>query len=333
MPLCVVAVQDLRLPVPGEVTVTKISSRPYAGDADLALLIAFAQQATAARLPRATYMKAGDIVWALYTPNVDPFANIHLWFDDDGLAAYAWFEPPLHLDFEVRPGVALDGPITAAVLGWGEQLRRSLGEASDVPRAYSSLGGDTLSAVALNSDYERIALLTATGFEKVERHNVHYSRSLEVAIPEPDLPHGMRLRHATEADLVARAEVHRDSWSVWGRSNVTPETYSRLRGAPVYDQELDVVLEDGSGRLISYCIGWLDAANGVGHFEPVGCRPAYTGRGFARAVTFEGLRRMRARGLHTAYVGTASVNERTLALYPSCGFEEIDRAHHYLKRV
>jgi ribosomal protein S18 acetylase RimI-like enzyme len=102
---------------------------------------------------------------------------------------------------------------------------------------------------------------------------------------------------------------------------------------PVYDPELDVVLEDGSGRFLSYCIGWLDRANGFGHFEPVGCRPNFTGRGYARAVTIEGMRRMQARGMHTALVATASVNERARVLYPSCGFVEVDCAHHNTKNI
>ena len=134
-----------------------------------------------------------------------------------------------------------------------------------------------------------------------------------------------------DADLEARVDVHRDAWSVWGRSTVTVETYRRLRSAPLYDPELDIVLEDPSGRFLSYCIGWMDIANGIGHFEPVGCRPDFTGRGYARTVTIEGLRRMQARGLHTALVGTESVNQRAQVLYPSCGFEEVDRAHYYVK--
>jgi len=120
---------------------------------------------------------------------------------------------------------------------------------------------------------------------------------------------------------------------VWGQSSITVGTYRKLRSAPLYDQELDVVLEDSDGRFLSYCIGWQDIANGFGHFEPVGCRPDFTGRGYARAVTIEGLRRMQARGLHTALVSTASVNQRARVLYPSCGFVEADRAYYYVKEL
>ena len=143
----------------------------------------------------------------------------------------------------------------------------------------------------------------------------------------------MRLRHATEADLEARVDVHRDAWSVWCLSRATIENYRQLRNCPIYDPELDVVLEGATGRFLAYCIGWLDVANGFGHFEPVGCRPAFTGRGYARAVTIECMHRMQARGMRTALVQTASVNQRARVLYPACGFAEVDRAYHYTKRV
>ncbi len=106
-----------------------------------------------------------------------------------------------------------------------------------------------------------------------------------------------------------------------------------LSGEVLLDPELDVVLEDSRGRFLSYCIGWLDVANALGHFEPVGCRPDFTGRGYARAVTIEGLRRMQARGMRIALVGTEGINERARVLYPSCGFVEVDRAYFYVKPV
>ncbi|MGB0061833.1 GNAT family N-acetyltransferase, partial [Candidatus Binatus sp.] len=164
--------------------------------------------------------------------------------------------------------------------------------------------------------------------------SMFYSRSLaDAPIAQPELPAGLRLRHATDDDLGARVEVHRDAWSVWGPSKITIENYRRLRAAPQYDPELDVVLEDAGGRFLSYCIGWADTTNGIGHFEPLGCRHDSTGRGYARAVTLEGMRRMQMRGLHTALVATESVNQRARVLYPSCGFVEVDRAHFYVRQL
>jgi ribosomal protein S18 acetylase RimI-like enzyme len=311
------------------------SSRAYAGIEDLHRLIEFAQLATGARLPGSTYMKGGDVVWALYGSKPgDP--NIRLWFDDDGLAAYALFEPPLSVDIDIRPSAAQDDLLLEEILQWAEERRRSLGRLGKetLPKALAMLGEDTISTKALDSDLRRIALLRRNGYTRTDRYHVLYSsRLVEAPIDPPELAPGLTLRHATDDDLEARVEVHRDAWSVWGQSKVTVETYRRLRAAPLYDPELDVVLEDSAGKFLSYCIGWADAANRVGHFEPVGCRPDSTRRGYARAVSIEGLRRMRARGLHTALVGTESVNPRAQRLYKSCGFVEVDRAHYYVKKL
>ena len=318
---------------------TPFSSRVYAGNADLHTLVEFARQTTGARWPRATYQKVGDVVWMLYAAGFDP--NIRLWFDADGLAAYAWFEPPAGVDFgfDIRTGLSPDESLADEILEWADERRQILARLGREPtsKAYAMLLGDTLTATklsstALDSDAARISLLERHGFRRLDGFTVLYSRSLVGApISAPELPAGLRLRHATDADLEARVDVHCDAWSVWGPSRVTVENYRRLRSAPVYDPELDVVLEDPDGKFLSYCIGWADTANAIGHFEPVGCRPDSIGRGYARAVTIEAMRRMQARGLRTALVGTASVNERARVLYPSCGFVEVDRAHYYLK--
>ena len=313
---------------------TSFTSRAYAGSADLNRLIDFAQKATGARWPRSTYMKAGDVVWTLYGSKPGD-TNIRLWFDSSRLAAYALFEPPLTVDFDIRPGASPDDSLADEILRWAEERRRNLGRlgTETIPKAYAMLGENTLSTKALDSDPGRVSLLNRNGYSRTDRFHVLYSRSLvEAPIAQPDLDAGLRLRHTTDADLDARVDVHRDAWSVWGKSKVTVESYRRLRSAPIYDPELDVVLENAAGKFLSYCIGWRDAANGIGHFEPVGCRPDFAGRGYARAVTIEGLRRMQARGLHTALVGTESINRRARVLYPSCGFVEVDRAHYYVKQ-
>ena len=310
------------------------ASRAYAGAPDLHLLIEFTERAAKARWPRSTYKKVGDVVWMMPGSDLNP--NIRLWFDGTDLVAYALFEPPLNVEFDVQPGLALYDSVGHEILKWAESRRRSLAQTGKqgILKALAMLGYETVClTMALDSDPQRISLLERHGFRRTDGFDVLYRRSLKDPVSSPELDPSLRLRHATDADLEARVDVHRDAWSVWGPSAATVETYRRLRSAPVYDPELDVVLEDASGRFLSYCIGWLDIANGFGHFEPVGCRPDFTGRGHARAVTIEGMRRMQARGMHTALVATASVNERARVLYPSCGFVEADRAHHYTKKL
>jgi hypothetical protein len=62
-------------------------------------------------------------------------------------------------------------------------------------------------------------------------------------------------RHATDSDVEARAELHRDSWSCLGAVPVQRESLTAACGLnPVYEESLDVVVEDEAGRLLSYCI-------------------------------------------------------------------------------
>jgi len=236
------------------------------------------------------------------------------------------------------PACPLHDSIGGEILTWAESRGRDLARAGkqSMPKALAMLGHDTVClATALESDAQRISLLEHHGFRRTDGFNVLYSRSLKDSISLPKLDPSLRLRHVTDADLEERIDLHRDAWSVWGSgpSSRTVENYRSLRNAPIYDPELDVVLEDTGDIFLAYCIGWLDLANGFGHFEPVGCRPNFTRRGYARVVTLEGMRRMRKRGMHTALVATASVNERARVLYPSCGFVEVERAYHYVKGV
>lgn len=311
-------------------------SRPYRS-ADMAAVVRFATEATAARLPGLTYWNPGDIAWqfAGFPEGTDFSGFARIWEDASGEAvALAVFEPPLNFEFDVLPRVAFQAGIETEALAWAEARRREPRAADGaVPKAYAMLGEQTLSTTALDSDVKRIAFLEANGYGNVERHSVRYARRLDAEVPRPVLPVGMRLRHATDADVEARADLHRDAWSVWGPSRFSAESYRRTRANALYDETLDIVVEATEGRLMSYCICWFDQENGIGHFEPVGTRPASAGQGLGRAVVTEGLRRLRERGAHTALIGTASINAAALRTYAACGFELVDRQHYYSKVI
>jgi ribosomal protein S18 acetylase RimI-like enzyme len=316
------------------IVMDSLTSRPYSGADDIDLLLQFASETSRLRWPRPGYKKVGDMAWALFAVGFDG-RNIRLWFEGARLIGYAMFEAPLEVSFDIRPGSPHHDAIGSEMLLWAEDRRRSLLQSGPqkLPKALAMLGDNAISATALDSDERRISLLTRSGYARTDRFRPLYSRSLADPVVVPELAAGLRLRHATNADLEARVDVHRDAWSVWGPSRATVEGYRYLRSAPIYNPELDVVLEDADGRFLSYCIGWLDTAGGFGHFEPVGCRPDFTGRGYARAVILEAMRRMRERGMHTALVATESVNERALMFYPSCGFTEVAREYYYAKTV
>jgi ribosomal protein S18 acetylase RimI-like enzyme len=261
---------------------------------------------------------------------------VRVWEDPAGrVVTLAVFEPPLNFQFDVDPRLGMDEALLADIFGWVEARRLdALGNEVEIPKAYAMLGHDTLSVLALDSDTARIAYLEANGYHKVERHNVAYDRSLAgPKLEVPPLPAGMRFRHATADDLDARAELHREAWSVWGPSQFSVSRYARLRSTPNYDETLDVVVEGPDGRLLSYCLAWFDPQNRIGHFEPVGTRPEVAGQGLGRAVVLEGLRRLQERGALTAFIGTASVNAPALRTYTACGFHFVEREHFYSKSM
>jgi ribosomal protein S18 acetylase RimI-like enzyme len=293
-----------------------ISARPYAGASDLPALIEFAQRT------------AGGRATAYYHPG--DFVCVRLWVDDGGVVACAIFEPPMVLQFEVDAAVPEREALHAEILRWAESRRARVDPRQPVPRGYEMLGADTLATFVLDSDEDRIGLLRRDGFTPHERGNHRLAQDLRAEIPAPVLPAGAVARHVRDVELEERVDLHRDAWSVWGASSFDLAAYRRLRAAPLYDRELDIVLEV-EGRLVSYCVCWTDSVNGIGLFEPVGTRPSCAGRGYGKAVMAEGLRRLRARGMGRAIVSTATVNPGALALYRSSGFSLVDEEHGYVK--
>ena len=114
---------------------------------------------------------------------------------------------------------------------------------------------------------------------------------------------------------------------------MTLEAYRRLRQAPVYLPDLDLVAVTPEGEFASYCICWLDPQNKVGEFEPVGTRAAYRRMGIGKAVMYEGMRRLKALGAETAIVISSGSNAASRRLYESVGFEIIDSEYLYGKKL
>lgn len=304
-----------------------ITSRPYAGVSDLPSLIEFAQRVGASS-NRPSYYHPGDVVWQLSA--FDATDDVRLWFEGAHVVGCGIFEPPLTFQFEVDPGSEAREALAAGIVAWAED-RHATATPTGVPIAYGHLRG-ALSVPVSSDDHTRVRVLASRGFTRTRAAGIRYEQSLQQQPPAPALPSGAIARHALPTDIEERVDLHRDAWSVWGTSTFSLEQYTRLRAAPLYDPDLDVVV-DLDGRLVSYCIGWLDDINEVGYFEPVGTRPAYAGRGFGRAAITEGLRRMRARGMSIARVGTASINAPAQALYQSSGFVERGQETFYSKDV
>jgi len=148
--------------------------------------------------------------------------------------------------------------------------------------------------------------------------------------PQVEPPPGFRLRTVRPADFAHRVELHR---AVWAPSRVTEESFRNVQAAWPYRADLDCVIEAPDGRLVSYCLAWLDPDNRVGEFEPVGTLAEFRRRGLATAVCRFALRRLEEEGAKRVVVGAATNPENLgpKTLYESIGFTEASRWLRYVR--
>ncbi len=311
---------------------------------DLPQLQAFISGNALARAPVPVYLMTSDVAWRL--PGSAPQHNLRLWHDDRGLAGFVWFEPYTGMEFDLRHDLHYDHPVAADMLAWGAARRRefepayprfidltSMDEWTEEiqhPRAPASDGRRCLTTTAFDEDAPRVAFLEANGYRATQHFMPDYRRDLHAPIPSSRLGNDMQLRHVTDADLEERVAVHRASWL---RSTWSMEAYLKIRASDVYDSELDIVLEANDGTFATYCICWADPIAGVGSYEPVGTRPEWRGKGVGREIICEGFRRLKAKGMDFARVGTAGFNAPAQALYEACGFVRVGTCRTFLKTV
>jgi len=268
---------------------------------------------------RAGYLHVGDLVWRLWDTLIayDPERVVSLWEDEHGrLLGFALFYP-MYAGFglQVHPRHR-GGGTEERMLRWAEERARSLAREEGHRGAIDAW--DTF-----DGDADRIALLQRRGFFRRPEAHCLAARSLKGSLPAPETPAGFVVRGLSGEAEAAERVAH--------RPEVTTERYRAFMRAPGYERALDLVAVAPDGRFGAYCICWMDPANGVGEFEPVGTRPGFRRRGLAKAVVLEGFQRMKARGAHTALVCFEGDNAPARRLYESVGFAVRSTIYTYTK--
>lgn len=288
-------------------------------EADLPRLLAFVTEAHGGGW-RSGYFHVGDLIWGFFQ-NVlyDPTQNIRLWEDKDGaLVGWAWFEKAM-IELQVHPRLHGQGVLEPLMLDWAEEMARQR-KLENPPRTWVRVN---------ESNKALLGMLAERGFERDPFHYLTLYRDLNDPIPDATLPERCTVRHvAGQAEFGPRVNLHR---VVWHPSKVTLPAYRRLRAAPIYQPELDLVAVLPDGDFGAYCICWYDPVNRVGEFEPVGTHPEHRGKGLGKGVMLEGLRRLKARGAQAAVVHSVGGAEAANRLYESVGFREVDRVHLHFK--
>jgi predicted N-acetyltransferase YhbS len=263
-----------------------------------------------ARSGPANYCTPGDLDWWRF-PHGDQggLADARLWFKaDEQLVGFAW-PNQVQTDLIVDPDFA---PLQNDILAWVEEHRL---------RTYSGDDTPTLTVWALDQDEQRRTLLAERGYQPTGSYYCVRARSLTTPIEAATLPDGYRIDHIRDHLIESRAAAQRDAFQ---STKMTAGKYRRLDAAPTYRQTLDLVAVDPEGEVAAFALVWFDAANRAGTFEPVGTRHAQQRRGLARALLFDGMRRLREQGADTALVvseGDSASNH----FYDAAGMRPIGR--------
>jgi ribosomal protein S18 acetylase RimI-like enzyme len=286
-----------------------VTSRPYAGEADFARLQAFLAHARMA-VSETHYLHIGDLTWQLFhmLADFDPSQLVRIWeHEQRELVGFVLLHPRFGgFDLQLDPAWR-DQLLELEMLNWAEaQLQQRW------PRDHRDM-----STLVNQGDILLQGLLTSRGFAP-NGDWLYMQRSLAGPLPVVEPPPGWSVRNVQSFDeAAARA-------TVIGLAFEAPpfvDWYRKLMRSPGYDMDLDLVAVAPDGHFGAFAQVWVDPANKVGQFEPVGTAPDARRLGLARTLLSEGLRRMQSRGMETAIVIVEAAEQAACRLYTSVGFE------------
>ena len=274
------------------------------------------------------YPIAADLFEELADPDVQVTAR--LWEDEGGrLAGFAYVNRYQNLvdAFVVEKFTpAIESELIDWVVSAARRRNQEIGQSL------------TLSASALESDLSRQAFLERSGFEYQVESSILMSRSLNLPIPEPELPPGFIIRPmGGEVEIDTYVALHR---AAFGTEIMTVEYRRTIISAPDYIPELDLVAVAPDGDLAAFCVCQIfpddsPRAGGLkeGWTDPLGTHPAYQRLGLATALLLTGMRLLKARGMDTAILGTSSSNLAMQHTARSVGYQDASNTLWYSKSV
>ena len=302
-----------------------ITSRPYVSRDDLHKI----QAATAEWIASAGfmgYLHVGDIALRLFNGmrRYQPQEIVRLWEDADGsLLGWAMVYPRWNSYEALLHPVWRGGELEIQLLDWCESETF----------AWMQREGHAHEAISVEvfaEDTARITLLEKCDYVRGEQHHVIGARLLDKPIPAVSPPDGFSIRSMTglwETDKLIAVQNATFGWA-W-----TPETYRPVMESPAFQAEHQLVVVAPDGRFVAFCYLMLDTRNKIGLFEDVGTHPDFQRRGLGRALLLDGMRRMAAQGMVTAFVPYVLRADAAAALYASVGFQVRYRHFLYTKKL
>jgi len=301
----------------------QFTSRPYQHPTDLEAILALVQARPASHL--LDFPGPADLREMLTISSIQAMTRI--WETDQAvLAGYALLnceDDFVGLTFEYAPEFSSSG-IGDEMIAWAESafLQDYHGQALEI---------GTSTNAAQN---ERDSLLEKHAFRREAESALHFTRSLNDPIPEPQIPDGFSIRPLELNEEPAWVALHQ---AAFGTQNMTLEYRQAMSGAPDYDPALDLVAVAPDGSLAAYVFGAIypeeNALTGekAGFTDPIATHPQYQRRGLSKALLLACMLRLRERGMEIARLGTSSENIAMQQTARSVGFQQTGESWHYAK--
>lgn len=250
-------------------------------------------------------MHVGDVYVTLYFAtdgNLEQSAA--LWYDAVGKLQGVSFHAGPTFDMVVRPETSAS-PLAADMIAWAISEAKQRNPDTRVIRVQRR-----------PRLRERVAFLEELGFRRSSIGAIALERILS-ELPHASLPPGLTCRTLRAEDVPSRMGAFVNAFPSEPKSIAD---YERLMRCDGYEPTLDLIAVDSSGEVAAFCSAWLDRANRVGLFEPVGTRTQYRRMGLARALLSEGLGRLERLGATSAVVRARDDNAAAIACYEALGF-------------
>jgi ribosomal protein S18 acetylase RimI-like enzyme len=218
--------------------------------------------------------------------------------------------------------------ISDAFIDWSEARQREVAlEHPTERRAWFGLYG-------FNGDNEIVAALDRRGYAAV-RWDAEMLRPDLEELEDVHVPDGYTLRTPTRSELPAVFEMNVAAFAEhWGASEPADQEFAGWIDDPRFRLELVVVAWAGTqpAACVTNILEEQPDGSLRGLLDSVATHPAHRRRGLARAAVAESLRRLRAAGATSAYLGVDTDNHnQALTLYESCGFRVASRGVSYRK--
>lgn len=305
-----------------------ITRRPYQGEADLPAisdLLNICEAIDHIEQDRSI----AELKQELDAPWQDPTRNLYLWEDEnEKLIGFGLLSISLNpestealLQFCAHPQVR-SSDLEQKILAWGEKRILEVKQESGLEVK--------LRSTARTYQSQRVILLENSGFTR-ERYFHSMKRSLNLPIPQPQLPPGFTIRPITgEQDIEAWVEMFNQTFiDHWNHQDLTIEEAKYSLRSPTYRPELDLITLAPDGTFAAFCHCDIFPEHNQHHqchegwISILGTRRGFRQRGLGRAMLLTGMQALQTAGIDTARIAVDSENPSSAKqLYESVGFQQ-----------